>query len=336
MSRKILIVGPAWVGDMVMAQSLFMLLKEHDPEAVIDVLAPDWTHPLLERMPEVRRAIPHPFNHGELGLMKRWRLGKDLRAEKYERAIVLPNSLKSAIVPFAARVKRRTGFRGEMRYGLLNDIRPLDTKKLYKTVERFLYLGPDSWRIEVNTIPQPRLQSHPQNAQNIFIKLGFGWSGKPVVGICPGAEYGPAKRWPPKYFIEVAKYCFEKGYEVWIFGSEKDRDVAEEIENGLKGNRVNLVGQTSLTEAIDLMSYCDTVITNDSGLMHVAAAVDVNVIAIFGSSDPEHTPPLSDKAIIKYLSLECSPCFKRDCPLGHTNCLKNISPDQVKHSLSVS
>jgi len=334
MSKKILIVGPAWVGDMVMAQSLFKLLKQQDPESVIDVLAPDWTHPLLERMPEVRRALPHPFDHGELGLLKRWRLGKQLRGENYDRAIVLPNSLKSAIVPFTAKAKRRTGFRGEMRFGLLNDIRPLDKKALYKTVERFLFLGLEPASDRVEDIPQPRLQSDPQKAQQIIQKLGFVWTEKPVLGICPGAEYGPAKRWPPEYFVEVAKYCLERDYQVWLFGSNKDREITDGIERGLEGNCVNLAGKTSLTEAIDLMSACETVLTNDSGSMHVAAAVDVNVVAIFGSSDPEHTPPLSGKATVQYLGLECSPCFKRECPLGHTNCLRNISPENVIQQLA--
>lgn len=329
MTKKILIVGPAWVGDMVMAQSLFKLLKQQEPDSVIDVLAPDWTHPLLKRMPEVRRALPHPFSHGELGLLKRWRLGKQLRAENYDRAIVLPNSLKSAIVPFAARAKRRTGFRGEMRYGLLNDIRPLDKNALYKTVERFLFLGLESTSDRVDGIPQPRLQADPTNAQQIFQQLGFTWTDKPVLGICPGAEYGPAKRWPPEYFVEVAKKSLMEGWQVWLFGSNKDQEITGEIERGLDGICVNLAGKTSLTEAIDLMSACDTVLTNDSGLMHVAAAVDVNVVAIFGSSDPEHTPPLSDKADVQYLGLECSPCFMRDCPLGHTNCLRQIEPERI-------
>jgi len=333
MTKSVLIVGPSWVGDMVMAQSLFKLLKQRDLDTVIDVLAPDWTHPLLKRMPEVRHALPYPFAHGELGLLKRWRLGKELRAENYDQAIVLPNSLKSAIVPFAARAKRRTGFRGEMRYGLLNDIRPLDKKALYKTVERFLFLGLESRNERVGGIPQPRLQYNPKNVPAIFQKFGLELSSKPVLGICPGAEYGSAKRWPPEYFVEVAKYCLERDWQVWLFGSDKDHEVTEKIEKDLEGNCVNLAGKTRLAEAIDLMSSCDAVVTNDSGLMHIAAAVDVNVVAIFGSSDPEHTPPLTDKADILYLGLKCSPCFKRECPLGHTNCLKQIMPKKVINSV---
>lgn len=334
MARKILIVGPSWVGDMVMAQSLFMLLKLQDADSAIDVLAPAWTLPLLKKFPQVRNVIALPFGHGELGLRKRWQLGKSLRDERYDQAIVLPNSFKSAIVPFAARAKRRTGFRGEMRFGLLNDIRPLDKQALYKTVERFLFLGLPQGFAKVEDIPQPMLAVDKDNAREVLAEYGQPWPQPPVLGICPGAEYGPAKRWPPEYFIEVATACREKGWNIWLFGSDKDRPITDQIENGLDGNCVNLAGSTSLADAIDLMSLCAAVLTNDSGLMHVAAAVGTRVVAIFGSSDPKHTPPLTDRADVKYLGLDCSPCFKRECPLGHTNCLIQLKPEEIVQSIS--
>jgi heptosyltransferase-2 len=220
-----------------------------------------------------------------------------------------------------------------MRYGLLNDIRPLDKRALYKTVERFLFLGLEDKGSVIKNISYPKLEYRLENAKQAFERLSEKWPADKILGICPGAEYGPAKRWPPEYFVEVAQACRHRGWNIWLFGSDKDRPITDEIESSLVGNCVNLAGRTSLTEAIDLMSACNVVLTNDSGLMHVAAAVGTKVVAIFGSSDPEHTPPLSDKATIQYLSLECSPCFDRECKLGHTDCLKQLRPENVIQSV---
>ena len=327
--EKILVLGPAWVGDMVLAQSLFKTLKANNPICVIDVAAPAWSLPLLERMPEVSGKIALPFKHGELAFWHRIAFGKSLKQAGYTQSIILTNSLKSAVLPWAAGIKQRTSFLGEMRYGLINDIRVLDKTVLKKTVERFVFLGLKPNQTLPTVIPNPQLVTNPQTAIATLARLGIDATQQKVLGLCPGAEYGEAKRWPAEYYAEVANDALNKGWQVWLFGSDKDIAVTNQI-NQLTQNRCqNLGGKTKLGEAIDLMALCDTVISNDSGLMHVAAALNIKLIAIFGSSDPYHTPPMSSKAVIEYLGLDCSPCFQRTCPLGHLNCLTLIHPDSI-------
>ncbi|MHB8667997.1 MAG: lipopolysaccharide heptosyltransferase II [Burkholderiales bacterium] len=334
-AHRFLIVGPAWVGDMVLAQSLCMFLKQREPGCTVDVLAPAWTLPLLARMPEVDEAIAVPFRHGELRLGERLRLGRELRERGYDRAIVLPNSLKSALVPFAARARVRSGYRGELRYGLLNDLRRLDKQKLPRTVDRFiaLALAPDEALPE---IPAPRIRADADKARSALARQGRGMPAVPVLGLCPGAEYGPAKRWPAEYYADVAQAKLAQGWEVWLFGSDQDAGVTGAIQSMTGKRCLDLGGKTTLEEAIDLLSLTTAVVTNDSGLMHVAAALDRQVIALYGSSDPRHTPPLSDKASVLYLGLSCSPCFKRECPLRHLRCLREIAPQRVLETLAAN
>ena len=340
MPEKILVLGPAWVGDMVLAQSLFKTLKANQPDCIIDVAAPAWTLPLLERMPEISEKIALPFKHGELAFFERLRFGKSLKYKGYTQAIILTNSFKSALLPFAAGIKKRTGFLGEMRYGLINDIRPLDKTKLVKTVERFVFLGLDKNENLPKIIPSPQINSSPEAAWLLAYRAGVlnkensVENKNKILGLCPGAEYGEAKRWPAEYYAEVANEALNKGWQVWLFGSDKDVPVTSQINQLTQNKCTDFGGKTKLGEAIDLMSICNTIISNDSGLMHIAAALDKKLIAIYGSSDPTHTPPMSAKAVIEYLALECSPCFRRVCPLGHLNCLKNISPAVIKHHLN--
>lgn len=325
-AQQILVAGPAWVGDMVMAQSLFITLKKRPHPVEIDVLAPAWSNPIIARMPEIREAINLPINHGEFGLGQRYIIGKSLREKKYDQAIITPRSYKSALVPFFAKAKQRTGYRGEMRYGVINDIRQLDKNILRQTVQRYVTLGLDDNQTNTPEIPFPKLTVDNNNLQSLLSKLELKLD-KPVVALLPGAEYGEAKRWPVEYYASLANKLSNEGYQVWVLGSEKDRVAAEEIA---KNNFIkNLCGKTRLEDSIDLLSVCSGAVTNDSGLMHIAAAVDIPLVAIYGSSTPDYTPPLTSKAKIQYLGLECSPCFKRECPLGHTNCLKNITVDEV-------
>jgi heptosyltransferase-2 len=328
-TEKILIVGPAWVGDMVLAQSLFKTLKINHPNCIIDVAAPAWTLPLLARMPEVSEAIALPFKHGQLAFWQRLKFGKSLKNKGYTQSIILTNSFKSALLPWAAGIKKRTGFLGEMRYGLINDVRPLDKTKLVKTVERFVTLGLDKDGNLPKTIPNPQLSTNLQTAWILAHRAGILENKSKVLGLCPGAEYGVAKRWPAEYYAEVAREALNKNWQVLLFGSDKDVSVTAQINLLTQHKCIDLAGKTKLDEAIDLMSLCDTVISNDSGLMHIAAALNKKLIAIFGSSDPYHTPPMHPKAVIEYLDLECSPCFKRECPLTHLNCLKNIKPISI-------
>lgn len=327
--KKILVIGPSWVGDMVMAQSLFMALKRRQPACRIDVLAPAWSFPLLERMPQVSKAVAMPLTHGQFGLSIRRNLGKQLHGERYDQAIVLPNSWKSALVPLFAAIPWRTGYLGELRWGLLNDARKLDKTKLKMTVQRFVALAFPAQDMELPPeCPVPELTIEPANQQSVRDKFQLG-DNKPVLALCPGAEYGPAKRWPAEHFAELAKKKLSEGWSVWLFGSEKDREVAGRINQLTAGSCRDFSGQTSLAEAVDLMSLADVVVSNDSGLMHVAAALNKKLVAIYGSSDPGFTPPLNPGAKIIDLKLDCSPCFARKCPLGHTHCLTRISPERI-------
>jgi heptosyltransferase-2 len=329
MPEKILILGPAWVGDMVLAQSLFKMLKNNRPDCTIDVAAPAWTLPLLARMPEVSEAIALPFKHGELAFWQRIAFGKTLKHKGYTQAIILTNSLKSAILPWAAGIKKRTSFLGEMRYGLINDIRPLDKATLKMTVQRFVTLGLAPSENLPQVLPRPTLMADLAHAHTLVQTLHIPPLQSPVLGLCPGAEYGEAKRWPAEYYAEVANAAIAKGWQVWLFGSDKDIPVTQQINQLTQDRCINLGGKTKLGDAIDLMALCHTVVSNDSGLMHVAAALDKKLIAIFGSSDPYHTPPMHPDAVIEYLKLECSPCFERQCPLGHLNCLTQIKPQTI-------
>lgn len=328
--EKILIAGPAWVGDMVMAQSLFITLKQRSHPVEIDVLAPAWSNPILARMSEISETINLPTGHGELGFLQRYKLGKSLRRKKYDQAIITPRSYKSALVPFFANAKKRTGYRGEMRYGVINDIRSLDKNILKQTVQRYVNLGLND-ATQVTKIPFPKLSVDTNNLHRLIDSLKLSLD-KPVIALLPGAEYGEAKRWPVEYFAELANKLSTQGYQVWILGSEKDHEVAENIRKNITA--INLCGKTDLEDSIDLLSVCKGAVTNDSGLMHIAAAVNIPLVAIYGSSTPDYTPPLTNKAKIQYLGLECSPCFKRQCPLGHLNCLKNISVNDVLNNIT--
>jgi len=330
---KILVVGPSWVGDMVMAQSLFITLKQRNPEPQIDVLAPGWSLPLLERMPEVSDAIDMPLGHGKLDLKTRWQLGRELRDRHYDQAILLPNSLKSALTPFWARIPQRTGWLGEMRYGLLNDARKLDKSHLTMTVQRFVALGLAAGFQGIPEIPTPKLQVDQAAAEQAMQDLGMGEKTRPVLALCPGAEYGPAKRWPEAHYAELAARKVKQGWDLWLFGSAKDQPVCAEIIKRTGGG-VDLSGRTSLAQAVDLLSLADAVVSNDSGLMHVAAALNRPLVAIYGSSDPGFTPPLNDRSQVVTLGLDCSPCFKRECPKGHLECLEALAVDQVEEALN--
>lgn len=334
---KILVISPSWVGDCMLMQPMLMRLKQRHPDCRIDVLAPPWTAALLRAMPEVHEVIINPFPHGALQLKQRYRLGKRLRDTQYDQAIVLPNSLKSALVPFFARIPLRTGFVGESRYGLLNDARKLDKTALPLMVERFAQLAEAPQGVIPRPLSNPRLEISTAQRDATLHKLGTKnlcpgtrlTLDQPVAVFCPGAEYGPAKRWPTAYFADIAQRLQRQGYAVWLIGSGKDRAVADEINHLAGGHCSNLCGSTDLGDAIALLSCARLVISNDSGLMHLAAALDRPMFALFGSSSPQFTPPLSAQAQVIKLDIECSPCFKRECPLGHFNCMMQLTPDLV-------
>jgi heptosyltransferase-2 len=315
---------------MVMAQSLFISLKRQYPGCEIDVVSPEWSLPVLERMPEVRRGLALPVAHGKFGFFTRYRLGRSLRGQQYTHAIVLPRSWKSALVPFVAKVPVRTGYKGEMRYGLLNDIRALDKSVLTGTVQRYVAHAyqPVEYSIAPLEVPYPELRSDKANTERLLNELGLGVE-KPVIGFMPGAEYGPAKQWPTGYYARLALLLVEQGYQVWVLGSAKEKSLGDQIAQAAAEHVYNLCGKTDLVDVVDLIACAEQVVSNDSGLMHIAAALDVKVNVIYGSSTPDYTPPLTDDAEIFYKQLSCSPCFARTCKYGHYDCLEKIRPDEV-------
>jgi len=328
-SPKYLIVGPSWVGDMVMAHALYRLLAQRTPNAEIHVLAPAWSLPILQRMDEVSRAIELPVAHGEVGLAKRYGIGKALRAEAYTQAIILPRSLKSALVPLFARVPVRTGYRGEWRYGLINDMRFFDRERLDQTVGRFVALGLARDEHDLPPLENPQLQVDPQAQAATMRRLGLH-AAENVVALLPGAEYGPAKQWPAQSYADLAARLARVGVSVWILGSEKERALGQEIADTAGHDAVrNVCGETRLAEVVDLLGAARVAVTNDSGLLHVAAAVGTHVVAVYGSSSPQMTPPLTSSKHVFHLDLDCSPCFQRECPLGHLRCLRDIPVDEV-------
>ena len=316
---------------MVMVQSLFMALKCRNPEVIIDVVAPAWSAPILARMPEVNRIIQVNLQHGRLQFGERLRVGKNLRGQ-YDQAIILPRSFKSALIPYFAKVPERTAYRGEMRYGLVNDMRPLNKNVFYKAVEKFVYLGLDKQDSSNRpTIKYPNLLVDEKKRHQAALKFNINEEVRSI-GLMPGAEYGPSKRWPAEYFAQLAQLFAQDGYHVYVFGSLKDQSIGDEISRLSNDVVKNLCGKTTLEEVVDLLSLVDVAVTNDSGLMHVAAAVQCPVVALYGAITPNYTPSLTDTAEIKYLNLDCSPCWDRECRYGHYNCLKNIEVQQVYES----
>jgi len=315
-----LIIGPTWVGDMVMAQCLFSALKETRPTAAIDVMAPGWAAPLVARMPEIRQRIDLPFMHGKFDFAARRSLGRSLRG-RYTDAYVLPGSWKSALVPFFARIPRRVGHLREMRYGLLTDIVPLPDALKRRTAQGFFSLA------RGGTFRAPKLTVDTANQAGLLSRYGLE-PGK-YIALMPGAEFGPAKRWPGEHYAGLARRMLEKGFRVVLFGSKNDRPVTAGIA-ALAPGALDLAGETRLEDAIDLIAGARLAVSNDSGLMHVAAAVETPIVAVYGSTSPHNTPPLSQHRELVWLGLSCSPCHKKVCPLGHLNCLKTLDVSMVE------
>ncbi|MEM0631370.1 ADP-heptose--LPS heptosyltransferase RfaF [Klebsiella michiganensis] len=339
---KILVVGPSWVGDMMMSQSLYRTLRARYPQAIIDVMAPAWCRPLLSRMPEVNEAIPMPLGHGALEIGERRKLGHSLRERRYDRAFVLPNSFKSALVPFFAGIPHRTGWLGEMRYGLLNDARKLDKDAWPLMVERYVGLAYDKGVMRcAKDLPQPllwpQLQVHEGEKSQACSAFNLS-AERPIIGFCPGAEFGPAKRWPHYHYAELAKQLIDEGFQIVLFGSAKDHEAGNEILAALTTEQQawcrNLAGETQLEQAVILIATCKAVVSNDSGLMHVAAALDRPLVALYGPSSPDFTPPLSHKARVIRLISGYHKVRKGDAAEGYHQSLIDITPQRVLEELN--
>jgi len=321
---------------MVMAQTLFTSLKQRHPDCRIDVLAPAWSRPLLERMPEVSGAIAMPVGHGKLALPQRWALAQQLRQQAYDEAYVLPNSLKSALIPAFAGIPLRVGWRGEMRFGLLNDIRLLDKERYPLMIERFIALAYPEGKALPAELPRPHLQVDEAALLALRDKFSIDLT-RPVLALCPGAEFGPAKRWPEAHYQQVALAMLERGWQVWLLGSASDAAVGDSIASAIEAKNAahirNLAGQTELSEAIDLLAMATAVVSNDSGLMHISAALGRPLVVVYGSTSPGFTPPLGDCVEVLSVPVDCGPCFQRECPRGDVKCLQELEPERVISAL---
>jgi len=328
--QRTLVISPNWIGDAVMAQPLLRRLKERHPDRPIDVVAPTWVAPVWRAMREVDTVLESPFKHGALQWKERKAFAKILKARGYADSYVLPNTLKFALIPWLAGIPRRVGYKGEMRYGLVN-VMHHDDKTAPRPMAQFyqaLADAPVRDLVRPGRLPEPVMTVAPEEAQAALARLQL--PGGAHVVFAPGAEFGPAKRWPSTYFAELAQtiLAHRPDVQILLLGSPKDRAVCDEI-TAIVPQAHNLAGSTSLAEAIALISRAAAVVTNDSGLMHIGAALGRPVVAIYGPTDPRHTPPLSQLAQILWLHLECSPCQQRECPLGHQHCMKQILPQAV-------
>lgn len=320
----------------MMSQALYRLLKSADAQRPIDVLAPGWSLPLLALMPEVRHAWEMPLGHGQLELLARYRMARQLRQSAYEQAIVLPNSFKSALIPYWAKIPKRTGWRGEMRYRLLNDMRILDKQAYPLMVQRFLALGLSPGSAQPQPLPHPYIEVDTELVRQTLTHYELN-DDKPIIALCPGAEFGPAKQWPEAYFTALARQKIDDGYRIFLLGSANDQAVVRAIIEALPAAArqccSDLAGKTKLADATLLMAAADAVVCNDSGLLHIAAALNKPLVAIYGSTSPAFTPPLADRVAIQSLAVDCGPCFQRSCPLGHLKCLTGVRPARVIASL---
>ena len=314
---KTLIVAPAWVGDMVMAHAVVPGLCDRGAE--VHLLAPPATAPLARRMGGVAAVHELDARHGEFGWARRRQAARQLRPLGFEQAIVLPNSWKSALTPALAGIPRRTGFLGEARVGLLNDWRRLDRNRWPRLVDRFGALA--------GVAPSPpRLEADADAGRRLRRTHGLTADG-PVVALCPGAAFGPAKRWPVAHFAALAQRCAAAGSEVWVLGGLADTPLGAAIAAAAPAR--DLTGRTSLLEAVDLLAGGTAVVSNDSGLMHVAAALGRPLAVVYGSTTPAFTPPLATRTAIVERQLACRPCFQRRCPLRHLHCLQRIGEGEV-------
>lgn len=339
-ARDVLVVAPQWIGDAVMAEPLLRRLHARGERITVGALP--WVAPVFRAMPQVAEVIEFPFAHGGLQWAARREMARRLHG-RFACAYVCPNSLKSALIPWWAGIPERVGYRGESRYFLINHCIPEPAGERPPMTGFYAALAGDDTVGDVSPDLRPRLALPEGTAGGTTSALQLPAH---YVVMAPGAEYGPAKRWPAERFAQVARHL---NVPVVLLGSAKESDACNAIADQAGGSNangagsvVNLAGRTTLDQAIVVIAGAQAMVSNDSGLMHVAAALDVPQVAIFGSSSPLHTPPLNPRARVLWLKqdasyqppLDCAPCFQRTCPLGHMRCLMDIDAQRVLASLA--
>jgi heptosyltransferase-2 len=323
-----LVIAPQWIGDAVMSEPLLARLAARGESLAVAALP--WVAPVYRAMPQVREVIELPFAHGRLDWAARRRIAATLRG-RFDAAYVLPNSIKSALIPWFAGIPRRIGYRGEGRWGLLNQRLP-NAAGRPPMVAFYAALSGEPARDD----ERPRMAFAPgivqAAARAAGVEPGRYWA------FAPGAEYGPAKCWPAAHYAELARALHAAdATPVLLLGSGKEAALAATIADAAPGACRVMAGQTSLTDAMALIAGARGLVSNDSGLMHVAAAFGLPQVAVFGSTSPEHTPPLNPRARVLWLKdelkLDCMPCFERSCRYGHTRCLTEVAPQRVQAAL---
>jgi heptosyltransferase-2 len=330
-SARTLIIAPNWIGDSVMAQPLLQLIRQQHPERPIDVLCTPGVAAVWQAMDEVHQVLETNFRHGELQLRERWELARRLRRKNYQEAYILPNTLKFALIPWLAGIPRRIGYKGESRYGLINIMHQDDKDHPRPMIPFYAALAssPETPVGKVSDYPRPRLAASEEqiNKAFSFCALHREW---PLVVFAPGAEFGSAKRWPAAHYAALADLvrAAQPYAQIALLGSSKDMAICEKIVGLAPGVR-NLAGITKLGDAVALIAAAEAVVANDSGLLHIAAALNRPVIGLYGPTDPDHAPPVAELAKVISLRLECAPCKERRCPLRHRNCMRKMLPEQV-------
>ena len=323
-TQKLLIIPQNWLGDIVMSQTLLKKIKSNNPKTSIDILVNSSLKNLVERMPEINKVIILDCSHRELGLFKRLRLAKEIKKSSYDRSIVLSRSLKSSLIPYFAKIPIRTGELGELRYLFINDLKEFSKESRRKTASRYISMYSDN-NEELSENYYPSLDSNSENIKNLSEKYDLK-KDKKVIIFAPGAAFGPSKMWPVNKFRELGKKL-NNDFKILILGSNNEKSIGNDIVTNK--NMVNLCGKTSIADAVDLMHISKFCVSNDSGLMHLAAATNTKSISIYGSTSPDFTPPLTKNKDIHYKGMSCSPCFEKKCKYGHYNCLVDIHSDDV-------
>jgi heptosyltransferase II len=325
---KVLVIGPSWLGDTIMTQSMIQVLQEQGHEVTLSTCAAYLT--VANRMPGLQTSIEINLPRGKLNWNKRKTYGMQLQQDGFDQVIVVPNSWKSALTPYWAKIPKRTAWLGELRWGLINDARKYDPARYPTMIQKLVALAyPKNTDISFAQCPFPKLQANQASAKKWLEKLGIDQK-KPIAILCPGAAYGPAKRWPTSHFAKLANQLFNHNWQVWLMGGPAEQDLAGEIQASSNQTCIDWTRiPHHLHDAIDLINEASVVVANDSGLMHMAAAVNRPLIAMYGSTPKTFAPPLSNQAISMMLNLPCQPCFKKTCPLQHHHCLTQISAEQV-------
>jgi heptosyltransferase-2 len=317
-----------WIGDFVRCHTVVKLLREREPSRAIDMLATTNVAPLVDYMPGVRKGIIVDLPRNELAYAEHRALGERLRTEGYAQALVMPRKWKSALAPYLAGIPRRTGFFGEARLGLINDLRPGE-RRLFRMIDRCASLALRRGEAQPATWPQPELVVPSSEVLAWRRRLGLSNDGRPVIALAPGAV-GASKRWPENSYAELTARLVAGGKSVWIVGSEKEKALAANIMGHPSPHIRDLTGP-DLRNAILALKAADAVVSNDSGLLHVAAALGTPTVGIFGPTSAWHWAPLNPLAAVMETpnELPCRPCHKPVCRVRHHQCMHDISVAQV-------